>query len=228
LLGSTLLIPLFVQQVFDYTATLAGLVISPGGFLIVLMMPIVGVLSGRVDARLLVSSGLLAVSISMFYMTGFNLDSGFNQLVLARCLQTLGLAFIFIPVTSVAYIGVPRDKTDQISAMVNLTRNLGGAVGISLVTTWLARRDQFHHQVLASAITPYDAQTQSLLAQLTHHVVSAGAALDEARHQAQATLAHMVADQSQLMSYLDDYWILGIVVAGLIPLAMIMSSGKTQ
>ncbi|AWN14885.1 DHA2 family efflux MFS transporter permease subunit [Salinisphaera sp. LB1] len=226
LFGSTLLIPQFVQQVLGYTATLAGLVISPGGFVIVVMMPIVGMLSGRVDARWMVGIGLTLVSISMFHMTGFDLDSSFSQLVLARCLQTLGLAFIFIPVTSIAYVGVPADKTDQVSAMVNLTRNIGGSVGISLVTTWLARRGQYHHEVLASSVKPYDHQTQALLHQLTQHFMAAGAAMSEARHQAQATIAHLVAQQARLMSYIDDYWILGVVIACLVPLALLMSSGK--
>ncbi|KEZ77188.1 DHA2 family efflux MFS transporter permease subunit [Salinisphaera hydrothermalis] len=228
LFGSTLLIPQFVQQVLGYTATLAGLVISPGGFVIVVMMPIVGMLSGRVDARWMVGIGLSLVSISMFHMTGFDLDSSYTQLVLARCLQTLGLAFIFIPVTSIAYVGVPPDKTDQVSAMVNLTRNIGGSVGISLVTTWLARRGQYHHEVLASSVTPYDHQTQALLHQLTQHFMAAGAAFNEARHQAQATIANLVAEQSQLMSFIDDYWILGIVIACLVPLSLLMSSGKEE
>lgn len=226
LFGSTLLIPQFVQQVLGYTATLAGLVISPGGLVIVVMMPIVGVLSGKLDARWMVGGGLAMVSYSMFHMTGFNLDSSFNQLVLARCMQTLGLAFIFIPVTNIAYVGVPPDKTDQVSAMVNLTRNIGGSVGISLVTTWLARRGQYHQNVLVEHVTPSDPQTQSVLNSLTQHFHQLGASMQAARHQAQATLAQMVGKQSQLMSFLDDYWILGVVIAVLVPLALLMSSGK--
>ncbi|RJS94057.1 DHA2 family efflux MFS transporter permease subunit [Salinisphaera sp. Q1T1-3] len=228
LFGSTLLIPEFVQRVLGYTATLAGLVISPGGLVIVAMMPIVGALSGRLDTRWMVGIGLSLVSISMFHMTGFNLDTSFGQLVAARCLQTLGLAFIFIPVTSIAYVGVPADKTDQVSALVNLVRNVGGSVGISLVTTWLARRGQYHQNVLVENITPYDHQTQSLLDQLTQHFMAAGASMDAARQQAQATLANMVAEQSQLMSFLDDYWILGVVIACLVPLSLLMSSGKHE
>ncbi|WP_423821671.1 DHA2 family efflux MFS transporter permease subunit [Salinisphaera sp. SPP-AMP-43] len=228
LFGSTLLIPQFVQQVLGYTATLAGLVISPGGLVIVVMMPIVGMLSGKLDTRWMVGSGLAMVSISMFHMTGFNLDSSFGQLVFARCLQTLGLAFIFIPVTSISYVGVPADKTDQISAMVNLTRNIGGSVGISLVTTWLARRGDYHQNMLVDTVTPYDHQTQALLQQLTQHFMAAGAAMDEARRQAQATIANLVSEQAQLMSYLDDYWILGVIIACLVPLSLLMSSGKEE
>ncbi|MDA3919063.1 MAG: DHA2 family efflux MFS transporter permease subunit [Salinisphaera sp.] len=226
LFGSTLLIPQFVQEVLGYTATLAGLVISPGGLVIVFMMPIVGILSGRLDARWMVGGGLALVSISMFHMTGFDLNTSFSQLVFARCLQTLGLAFIFIPVTSISYVGVPPDKTDQISALVNLTRNIGGSVGISLVTTGLARRGQYHQNVLVSSITPYDHQTQSVLASLTQHFQQMGASLESARHQAEATIAHLVAQQAQLMSFLDDYWILGLIIACMVPLALLMSSGK--
>lgn len=228
LLGSTLLIPQFVQQVLGYTATLAGLVISPGGLVIVLMMPIVGVLYGKIDARWMVGGGLALVSISMFHMTGFNLDTSFGQLVVARCLQTLGLAFIFIPVTSIAYVGVPADKTDQVSALVNMTRNIGGSVGISLVTTWLARRGQYHQNVLVENVTPYDHQTQSVLDSLTQHFYQLGASMEAARQQAMATIANMVAEQAQLMSFLDDYWILGVIIACLVPLSLLMSSGKEE
>ncbi len=226
LFGSTLLIPQFVQRVLGYTATLAGLVISPGGLVIVFMMPIVGVLSGKLDARWMVGGGLAVVALSMFHMTTFNMNSSFTQLVAARCLQTLGLAFIFIPITSIAYVGVPADKTDQVSALVNLARNVGGSVGISLATTWLARRGQYHQNVLVENVTPYDHQTQSLTDQLTQHFMAAGASMDAARQQAQATIADMVASQSQLLSFLDDYWILGVVIAALVPLSLFMSSGK--
>jgi len=228
LFGSTLLIPQFVQQVLGYTATLAGLVISPGGLVIVFMMPIVGVLSGRVDARWMVGGGLALVSYSMFHMTGFSLDSSFSQLVFARCLQTLGLAFIFIPVTSISYVGVPADKTDQVSAMVNLTRNIGGSVGISLVTTWLARRGQYHQNVLVENVTPYDHQTQSTLTMLTQHFHQMGASMTAARSQAEATIGQMVSGQTQLLSFLDDYWLLGVIIACCVPLAFLMSSGKEE
>lgn len=226
LFGSTLLIPQFVQQVLGYTATLAGLVISPGGLVIVVMMPLVGFLSGKLDARWMVAGGLAIVSYSMFHMTGFDLNSSFGQLVFARCLQTLGLAFIFIPVTSISYVGVPADKTDQVSALVNLTRNIGGSVGISLVTTWLARRGQYHQNVLVENVTPYDHNTQSILDSLTQHFHQLGAGMAAARQQAEATLAQLVAEQTQLMSFIDDYWILGVVIAVLVPLSLLMSSGK--
>lgn len=226
LLGSTLLIPQFVQQALGYTATLAGLVISPGGLAIVVMMPVVGFLSNRVEARWLIAFGLALVSASLFHMAGFSLDVSFNQLMTARIFQTLGLAFLFIPITNVAYVGVPADKTDQISAFVNLARNIGGSVGISLVTTWLARRSQFHQNVLAENITPYDAQYQSLMTTLTQHFTELGASLDAARQQAQAMIYQQVAEQAQMLSFIDDFWLLGVIIAALLPLIFLLGSSR--
>jgi DHA2 family multidrug resistance protein len=226
LYGSTLLIPQFVQQIFGYTATLAGLVLSPGGFVVVVTMPVVGFLSARVDTRWLVAAGLLPVALSMFYLSGIDLNTSFNQLMLTRIIQDLGLAFILIPITSIAYVGVPADKTDQVSSLVNLARNIGGSVGISLVTSWLARRGQYHHAVLAEHITPYSTQYQSLLHTMTQHFMHLGASLSAARDQAQAAVAGMLGRQAQLLSYIDDYWILGAIIAGLIPLTLLIAGGK--
>ncbi|GAB3671250.1 DHA2 family efflux MFS transporter permease subunit [Salinisphaera aquimarina] len=226
LLGSTLLIPQFVQSVLGYTSTLAGLVISPGGFAIVLMMPIVGFLSNKIEARWLIMFGLVLVSASMFHLASFNLNVTFDQLVVARIFQTLGLAFLFIPITNVAYIGVPADKTDQVSALINLARNIGGSVGISLVTTWLARRAQFHQNVLVENITPYNAQYHGVIESLTTHFAQMGAGLEAARQQAQAVIYQQVASQAQIMSFLDDFWLLGVVLVCLIPLIFFVGSSK--
>jgi len=226
LLGSTLLIPQFVQSVLGYTSTLAGLVISPGGVAIVIMMPIVGFLSGRIEARWMVAFGLVTVGLSMFHIAGFDANVTFDQLVAARIFQTLGIAFLFIPLTNIAYIGVPADKTDQISAFVNLARNIGGSVGISLVTTWLARRAQYHQSVLVEHVTPYDPQYTSLLESLTRHFAEMGAGLDAARSQAVAAIARMVGEQAQLMAYLDDFWLLGVIFIALTPVVLLLGSTR--
>ena len=226
LLGSTLLIPQFVQSVLGYTSTLAGLVISPGGIAIVLMMPLVGFLSNRIEARWMVAFGLGVVALSMFHIAGFTGDVSFSQLVVARIYQTLGIAFLFIPLTGIAYIGVPADKTDQISAFINLARNIGGSVGISLVTTWLARRAQFHQNVLVGEITPYDHQYNALVQSLTEHFAQMGAGIEAARQQAVATIGRLVSEQAQIMAYLDDFWLLGVIFAALIPLTLLVGSSR--
>ncbi len=226
LLGSTLLIPQFVQSALGYTSTLAGLVISPGGFAIVLMMPVVGFLSNKLEARWLIAFGLVVVSASMFHLASFNLDVSFNQLVVARIFQTIGLAFLFIPITNVAYIGVPADKTDQVSALINLARNIGGSVGISLVTTWLARRSQYHQNVLVENVTPYNEQYRDMLTSLTAHFQQLGASLDAARGQALASIYQLVGEQSQMLAFIDDFWLLGVILAALIPLVFFIGSSR--
>ncbi|MBS63763.1 DHA2 family efflux MFS transporter permease subunit [Salinisphaera sp.] len=226
LLGSTLLIPQFVQSALGYTSTLAGLVISPGGFAIVLMMPVVGFLSNKIEARWLIAFGLVVVSASMFHLASFNLDVSFDQLVVARVFQTVGLAFLFIPITSVAYIGVPADKTDQVSALINLARNIGGSVGISLVTTWLARRSQYHQNVLVENVTPYHDQYRETLASLTAHFQQMGASLEAARGQALASIYQLVGEQAQMLAFIDDFWLLGVILAALVPLVFFLGSSK--
>ncbi|MES1952284.1 EmrB/QacA family drug resistance transporter [Salinisphaera sp. S4-8] len=226
LLGSTLLIPQFVQSALGYTSTLAGLVISPGGFAIVLMMPVVGFLSNKVEARWLIAFGLVVVAASMFHLASFNLDVSFNELVVARIFQTVGLAFLFIPITNVAYIGVPADKTDQVSSLINLARNIGGSVGISLVTTWLARRSQYHQNVLVENVTPYDHQYHDLMTSLTAHFHQLGASVEAARGQALASIYKLVGEQAQMLAFIDDFWLLGVILTTLIPLVFFIGSSK--
>ncbi|NNC24293.1 DHA2 family efflux MFS transporter permease subunit [Salinisphaera sp. USBA-960] len=222
LFGSTLLIPQFVQQLFGYTATLAGLVLSPGGIAIVLFMPLVGYLTGKIQARWLIMIGLATTSVSLFHLAGFTLDVTFNQIMLARIYQTLGLAFLFIPITDGAYIGVPSNKTDEVSAMINLSRNIGGSVGISLVTTWLARHQQSHQEVLSAHVTPYDHATQQTVDGLSRHFQQLGSSTHHATEQAYAAIYQQVQQQAAILSYLDDYWLLGMLVVVLIPLALLI------
>ena len=174
----------------------------------------------------MVAFGLGVVSLSMFHIAGFTGDVSFSQLVVARIYQTLGIAFLFIPLTGIAYIGVPADKTDQISAFINLARNIGGSVGISLVTTWLARRTQFHQNVLVDEITPYDHQYNALVQSLTEHFAQVSAGIEAARQQAVATIGRLVSEQAQIMAYLDDFWLLGVAFAALIPLTLLVGSSR--
>ena len=157
LLGSTVLIPQFLQLVLGYSATDAGQVISPGGFLIIGMLPFVGILLGKVEARWMIGVGLAITALSMFHMTTFNTDMDYRYVMLARCLQASGLAFLFVPINTAAYAFVPRTKNNAASGLINLARNVGGSVGISLVVTILSHRAQFHQARLveqASSLNP--------------------------------------------------------------------------
>src|SRR5207244_1709536 len=142
LLGSTLLLPLFLQTLMGYTAELSGMALSPGGFAIMIFMPIVGWLLSKYDARYLLLFGLSMLSFSLFHMTNFDLNIDFKTAVYARILQAVGLAFLFVPINTAAYAFLPREKNNAASGLMNLARNIGGSVGISFVTTLLDRRTQ--------------------------------------------------------------------------------------
>ncbi len=144
LLGSTLLLPLFMQTLLGYTAEHAGMALSPGGFAMMLM-PLVGFLLSRYDARRLMMFGLLVLSFSLFHMTNFDPGSRLSDGgVGARLSRPSDMAFLFVPINTAAYAFLPREKNNAASGLMNLARNIGGSVGISFVTTMLARRQQFH------------------------------------------------------------------------------------
>src|SRR5689334_8114500 len=153
LLGSTLLLPLLMQTLLGYTAERSGMALSPGGFAIMLLMPLVGFLLSRYDARWLMVFGLSVLSASLFHMTNFNLQIDFATAAWARVFQAVGMAFLFVPINTAAYAYLPREKNNAASGLMNLARNIGGSVGISFVTTMLERRTQFHQNMLSSHLS---------------------------------------------------------------------------
>src|SRR5580698_7668686 len=161
LLGSTLLLPLFMPTMLGYTAARPGRALMPGGFTIMVCMPLVGFLLSRYSPRLLMLFGLSMLSFSLFHMTGFELGVDFRTVTMARVYQAMGLAFLFVPINTAAYSGLPRDKNNAASGLMNLARNIGGSVGISFVTTGLARRAQFHQVRLVENLNSANAQFQS-------------------------------------------------------------------
>jgi hypothetical protein len=163
LFGTTQLLPQLVQSLLGYTATIAGLVLTPGGFVIMVLMPVVGFLVGKVQPRTLIALGLLIEAFALYHMSQLSLQMVYSDVVWARIIQASGLAFVFVPITTVAYVGLPPGKNNNASALINLMRNMGGSFGISLAQTWLARRTQFHQARLVGHFTPYNSQYQGAL-----------------------------------------------------------------
>src|SRR5262252_2899267 len=153
LLGSTLLLPLFMQTMLGYTAQEAGFALMPGGFVIMLLLPLVGFLLSRYSPRWLLVFGLVVLAASLFHMTTFDLEIDFRTTTPARVLQAIGMAFLFVPINTAAYAFLPREKNNAASGLMNLARNMGGSVGISVVTTMLDRRTQMHLTNLASHLS---------------------------------------------------------------------------
>ena len=156
LFGSTVLLPLFLQTLMNYSATTAGMVLSPGGLVTMATMPLVGYLLGKFDPRWLIAYGLGVVSFSLFIMSHFNLQISYTTAVTARMIQAAGLGFLFIPINTTAYAFVAREKNSSASGLLNFSRNIGGSFGIALATTYMTRQAQRHQNMLISHLTPYD------------------------------------------------------------------------
>jgi DHA2 family multidrug resistance protein len=228
LLGSTLLLPLFMQTLLGYTAERAGMALSPGGFTIMVLMPVVGFMLSRYDARRLMVFGLCVLSFSLFHMTGFDLEIDFRALVLARMLQSVGMAFLFVPINTAAYAYLPREKNNAASGLMNLARNIGGSVGISVVTTMLDRRTQYHQATLSSHLSASNPNLRKLLSGLAGTIGGRGGASGaDATHKAYGMLQGTLFRQASMLAYIDCFWILAVAILAMIPLAFLMKRPPT-
>jgi DHA2 family multidrug resistance protein len=221
LFGSTVLIPQFLQTSLGYTAERAGMALSPGGLVLILMMPLAGRITGtKIDPRILVSLGFLGTAVTLHLMTVIYLGIDFETIVILRMVQVVFLPLIFVPISTLNYIGVPREKNNQVSGMSNFARNMGGAIGTSLLTTFIARQNQQHHANFAAHTV--NGAFNRMLAAFTRMFQSQGfdpvTAGKKAMHLAEQTLMA----QSSALSFENSFWIMSIVVACLTPLPFIM------
>ena len=226
LMSSTVLIPLFLQTMMGYTAQEAGLALMPGGFAIIAVMPLVGFLLGKYDARKLLLFGFGMLATALFYMTHFNLFIDFRHAAGARAIQAIGLAFLFVPINTVAYAFLPKEKNNQASGLINLARNIGGSVGISVVTTMLSRRAQFHQANLSGHVNSGSGRMQAMFHSATHVLTAHGSSAYEASRQAYGLIAGMIGQQATMLAYIDDFWIVGVAVVTMIPLVFLMKKVK--
>jgi DHA2 family multidrug resistance protein len=209
LISTTQMLPQFLQSIMGYTALKAGLALTAGGFATLLMMPIVGALLKKIQPKYLIAFGLIVESLACLYLRGFNTDINFGHVALGRIFQAVGLPFLFVPITTVSYVGVPPEKSNDASALINTMRNLGGSVGISMAVGLLARRGQFNHARLAETVTIFS-QTQHPF------------------HGSLAAFGQVLERQAEMLSYIDVFTFLAFLAAGVIPFAFLLSNIKKE
>ncbi|TMB10637.1 MAG: DHA2 family efflux MFS transporter permease subunit [Deltaproteobacteria bacterium] len=226
LYGSTVLLPLYLQVWMGYSAQDAGMALSPGGFVVILLLPIVGKLLGKVDARYLIAFGFLVTSAALLHMA-HTLYPGidFRTAVLMRIFQTCGIAFLFVPINSIVYNGVPPQKNNQVSGIVNLSRNMGGDIGIALVTTLIARRSQFHQARIVEHVVP-SGELDARLAAIAQHLQQLGVGAVQSTKMASAQLYAEVIKQAQTLAYLDVLLLLSIFTAIMVPAVLLTRKVK--
>ncbi len=209
LFGSTVLIPQMLQGLYGYTATDAGLVLGPGAFVIVALAPLIVRILPKVGIKPLIFAGYIIFAFAMWYYASFDLGTGYKHIALARAIQGLGIAPLFVPVSQLAYSYLPKNKNNKASSLTNLFRNQGGSFGIAFVTTVLARRTQYHQSVLITHATPFDPPYRARLTSLTQHFASSGFSSTDAALHAKGQLAHILQQQASFLSFLDCFWLLG-------------------
>jgi DHA2 family multidrug resistance protein len=226
LYGSTVLLPLLMQELLGYTATHAGVTNLPRGMASFLFMPVVGILVGKVDSRKLLACGLLATAGAMFTLSFFNLQVGFWNFWWPLMLQGAGLGLIFVPLTTVTNDPVPRERMGNATSIFNLMRNVGASVGISSVETLQFRHMQTHINYLSQHVNTANLQTQQALAGLQQKFMSRGADAVTATRQAHGALWGSLQQQAAMLSYNDVFRFLGWMFILMLPLLLLMEKPK--
>jgi MFS transporter, DHA2 family, multidrug resistance protein len=209
LFSSLVLMPLFLQTLLGYTSQLAGLALSAGGLVLLVEQPFVGQLTTKFQARRLIAFGWLALSAAMFYSTQrIDLQISFVAATLLRVAQVIGLGFLFVPISLVAYIGIAPEKNNSVAGIINFMRNIGSSVGTSLVTTLLARRSQLHQNRLIEFTRGDNFSFQNSVTGLTQQFAASGMSMHEARGASVVAIYQALLAQAASLAYIDIFMVL--------------------
>ncbi|MET4070047.1 DHA2 family multidrug resistance protein [Bradyrhizobium sp. S3.2.6] len=222
LISTTQLLPQLLQTELGYTAMLAGLVLSPSGVVTMMLMPVAGRLVTMVQPKYLIMFGAATAALSMWHLTGLTGDISYGYAALARIYLAVALPFLFLPVTTASYDGLPPEKTNQASALINVARNIGGSMGVALAQTLLAQRQQFHQSRLIEHAAPSDLGYQQTIDAMTRFFQAQGSNATDAASQAIAWIGQTLQQQIDLLAYIDVFWTLAVIAALLIPIAAVI------
>jgi len=222
LISTTQLLPQLLQTELGYTAMLAGLVLSPSGVVTMMLMPVAGRLVTIVQPKYLIMFGAATAALSMWHLTGLTGEITYGYAALARIYLAVALPFLFLPVTTASYDGLPPEKTNQASALINVARNIGGSMGVALAQTLLAQRQQFHQSRLIEHAAPSDLGYQQTIDAMTRYFQAQGSNASDAASQAIAWVGRTLQQQVDLLAYIDVFWTLAIVAVLMIPTAAVL------
>ena len=202
LISTTQLLPQLAQSLLNYDATTSGLTLGVGGIATLFLMPVAGIVTGRlIQPKWLILMAVLGTGWSMLSAANLDLSINFWSISATRISQVVWLPFLFIPISAVSYVGLPPNRSNEASALINLMRNLGGSVGVSFVSNMLVERTQFHHERLAEHITAYNGFGWNTPL---------------------APIDALVQAQASIMSYLDIFWLLGVVAIVVSPAILLL------
>lgn len=226
--GSTILIPQFLQLQLGYSAERAGWALSPAGLALALLMPVAGILGSKFDPRKVIAVGFLLTSASMFSMMRITPDVDFTHIVWMRVFQVVGLPLIFIPISTLAYVGMRQQDNNQVSGISNFVRNLGGAIGVSFLVSYLTRHRQTSRVDLVSHLHHGNPFFDRYFSALQHSAIMTGSSVSEAGHRSLVQLQSLVDSQANVLAFISAFFVLGALVALLIPLPFLMKRPSPQ
>ncbi len=222
LYGCSTLLPLLVQSQFGYDATLAGLVLSPSGLVLIVLMPVAGKLVNKIEARYLIAFGMLTISFGMWVTTHVTPQISYNTFVILRIIQMVGLPFLFVPSSTMAFSSIPPEKSSKASALYSLMRNLGGSVGISILLSYVSRHQQIHQSALAEHLSPASPGYRAVLAHYTDVIAGLGQTHAAAGVAAMGKLYQQLLSQASILAYDDAFRFVAAVTFALAFVALLM------
>jgi MFS transporter, DHA2 family, multidrug resistance protein len=226
LYGSLVLLPLMLQTLLGYSALEAGEAMAPRGIGSLIMMPLVGALTTKLDARKLLIAGLVVAGGTMLWLGQLSLNAGYWDIFWPQFLQGAGLALLFVPLTTVSMSNIAPQRMGNATSLFNLMRNIGGSVGIALTATYLQRHRQVVSSALGENINVYDPVSRSMIAQITSGLIAAGSDAVTATQRAYIILEGMLFRQSSMVTFVTIFRIMGVMFLLMIPLVFIMKRPK--
>ncbi|MFZ0392545.1 MAG: DHA2 family efflux MFS transporter permease subunit [Terracidiphilus sp.] len=226
LYATTVMIPQFLQEVIGYTAMEAGMVLSLGGLVLIVLLPIVGFIGQKIDPRAMICFGFAWVSFGIWRISDLNLTISFWDAASWRVIMVIGMPFLFVPISVMSYVGVPQEKNNEVSGLTALARNIGGSLGISFISTMLVRRAQVHQNYLAAHVYPGSANYRLLNGGLDGMMQTRGYSIAGAARHSMARTYDMMVQQANTLAYIDTIHTLVILTICLIPIGYLMKKPR--
>ena len=222
LFGSIILLPIYLQSLMGYTASLAGMILGPGGLAIFLVMPIVGWSIRVVNPKLIVAIGLVIISYANYLMSNFNMSADFMSIIWPRVVMSVGMGMVFIPLTTISLSSTPREEMGNATSVFNLVRNLGGSVGVAFVATMLSRGTQIHQAYLSEHITPLDLGYWSSAQQSAQLLSRQGMDPVTAQQGGAGVIYNELIKQAYMLSFNDVFFVLAVMMICMLPFVLVM------
>jgi DHA2 family multidrug resistance protein len=226
LYGLVTLLPLFYQELMGYTALAAGWAVSPRGIGAILAMPVIGVLTAKIDNRWLLGFGFTLFAVASLWFGEVNLSISQWTFLWAIIISGFGSGCVFVPLSTTAMAGLPNEEIGNASGLYNLLRNIGGSIGISVVNTIVYRHSQTHRNEMGHAITTTSVSLQSQLHGMQQFLTSQGSSPSTAMHRAYVLVNGTLSQQARLWAYVDDFRYMALVCFGCIPIVFMLKKAK--